>query len=370
MNRWIRSKRVRFISTLMVILIMISCIGYNSSVDAMTKLKNVSIHNKSHVQLSEKDISLFEGDKKTIKLSGFSAKVRSGKIKWKTSNKRIVTISKKYGRKITVKAKKAGKVKITATYKKKKYSCVIIVRKDEPLLNSTEVSIHRISDYAVPVIGKNPLYNYSFQFEVTGTRAKVLRWSLEGDKKIISRFVLTDEGKIFMLFGNAYNEDLIECTVVAHLSDGRQLRASVKGYDDDTIYVKKKIEEFKKKYITDKMTEYEKMEKVAWYLSTEYDYELYQPDWTKYIITGSGDCMASRIAVMYFCRELGLHASYCPDLDAHGDTVVRADGKVYLVTTGFNEKKPRTYWINEMSRELFDKRNAKNHIDPNYIWGE
>ena len=71
---------------------------------------------------------------------------------------------------------------------------------------------------------------------------------------------------------------------------------------------------------------------------------------------------------MYFCRNLGLRAAACPSLDSHGMTVVRADDKVYLVTTGFTGKKPRYYEVREISRETFDEINEENHIDPDYIW--
>ena len=116
------------------------------------------------------------------------------------------------------------------------------------------------------------------------------------------------------------------------------------------------------------MTEYEKMEKVAWYISAEYDYEYYQDDWIRCIVTGSGDCMASRFAVMYFCRELGLKAEACRGLDAHGETVVRAGDKVYMVVTGFDEPEPREYMIYEISRETFDKFSDKNGLHAEYFW--
>ena len=80
--------------------------------------------------------------------------------------------------------------------------------------------------------------------------------------------------------------------------------------------------------------------------------------------------MASRVAVEYLCNELGLRAIACRSLDSHGQTVVKADGKVYLVTTGFGGKKPRYYEIREISRETFDKINEGNNINPDYFWGD
>ncbi len=319
-----------------------------------------------------------EGQTYTISLKGVPKKARTKKLKWSTGNKQVVSISRKNGSEAVLRAKKAGKATIKVIYKGKSYKCKVTVKKkkdkkdamgneEHPALNATEVELHYTKDYAVPYIGKNPANNYSFQFKVTGTKATVKSWSLEGDKKIKNRYLLTDDGTIKMSFGNDIGEAYSECTVKAHLSDGTELIARVKGYDDIALYVQSVFNKFKATYITDNMTEYGKMEKAAWYLSAEYGYRLYQADWCEYIVTGSGDCMASRYAVMYLCRYLGLHAAACPDLDSHGDTVVRADGKVYLVTTGYQGEKPRYYQIVEMSRELFDKR---NHINPEYIWGD
>lgn len=328
-------------------------------------------------KLSAVKKTMKEGQAYTISLKGVSKKVKMKKLKWTTGNKQIVSISGKSGNRAVLKAKKAGKTTIKVRYKSKTYKCKVTVKKKEnaestekPALNATEVELHYTKDYAVPYIGKNPDYRYSFQFRVTGTKATVKSWSLEGDKRVKTKYLLTDDGTIKMIFGNDIDEAYSECTVKACLSDGTELTAKVKGYDDITLYVWSVFDKFKATYITDNMTEYEKMDKVAWYLSAEYDYRLYQADWCEYIVTGSGDCMASRYAVMYLCRYLGLRAAACPDLDSHGDTVVRADGKVYLVTTGYQGEKPRYYQIAEMSRELFDRRNEKNHINPEYIWGE
>lgn len=353
----------KLIILFVITFVYISLAGTFSEVNAAPRYK-----------LSSKSIVIEKGKTYKIKLKGVSGMVNSNRIKWKSSKKSVASVERLSGNKALIKAKKSGQTTVTATYKGRKYKCQIKVKKqsapDAPELNTTNVEIHRISDYAIPYIGKDSSKNYSFQFKVTGTRYSVLEWSIEGGKKEKQQYIITDEGVVTMLIGNGYTNPSSECTVRAKLSNGKELTAKVTGIDDDAVYIRNVIDNFKKTYITDSMTEYEKMEKVAWYLSAEYDYELYQPDWNRYIITGKGDCMASRVAVMFFCRELGLHAGYCPDGDAHGDTVVRADGKVYLVTTGFIEKKPRTYWINEMTRELFDKRNAKNHLNPKYFWGD
>lgn len=70
---------------------------------------------------------------------------------------------------------------------------------------------------------------------------------------------------------------------------------------------------------------------------------------------------------MHICRKIGLKATACPNFDDHGKTIVKADGKLYLVTTGYKGEKPREYDINELSQEWFDELAERNHIDPAYF---
>ena len=65
--------------------------------------------------------------------------------------------------------------------------------------------------------------------------------------------------------------------------------------------------------------------------------------------------MASRLGVYYLCTELGLKSFPCTDLDDHGKTLVRVDDDVYMTVTGFNEPKPRLYWIYKLSEESLNK---------------
>ena len=74
--------------------------------------------NAAQIHLSTKKISLPKGKTKKLKL-----KNASGKIKWSSSKKSIATVSAKG----MVKAKKAGKTVITATYRNKKYKCSVTV---------------------------------------------------------------------------------------------------------------------------------------------------------------------------------------------------------------------------------------------------
>lgn len=70
-------------------------------------------------KLNKTKITLEKGKTCTLKLS----KVKASKVKWKSSNASVATINKK----AKVAAKKPGSAVITATYKKKNYTCYVTV---------------------------------------------------------------------------------------------------------------------------------------------------------------------------------------------------------------------------------------------------
>lgn len=79
----------------------------------------IKFSKKNTIKLTKKSLTLKPGQSKAIRLKGAKAE----KVRWKSSNKRVATVSK--GK---IKAKKAGKVTITATYKNKKYKCKVTIR--------------------------------------------------------------------------------------------------------------------------------------------------------------------------------------------------------------------------------------------------
>ncbi|MBR1742235.1 MAG: hypothetical protein IJ733_10305 [Lachnospiraceae bacterium] len=102
-----------------------------------------------------------------------------------------------------------------------------------------------------------------------------------------------------------------------------------------------------KEIIAGGMTEKEKADRVAEYIGEISDYEYYDSDWTEIFLKGKGDCMASRYAMEILCRYIDVKAQGCGGLNEHGKTVVKADGKYYIYTTGFNEPRPRSYMVSE-----------------------
>ena len=64
---------------------------------------------------------------------------------------------------------------------------------------------------------------------------------------------------------------------------------------------------------------------------------------------------------------MGIKASGCRNLDAHGKTLVYADGSFYVIITGFNEPKPRHYEIYEISGAALEELAEQNNLDLDYF---
>ncbi len=79
------------------------------------------------IKLSKKSITLYVGKTKTLKVKGTKKKA-----KWSSSKKSVATVS----RKGKVKAKKAGKAKITARVGKKKLVCKVTVKKKKVVVTT------------------------------------------------------------------------------------------------------------------------------------------------------------------------------------------------------------------------------------------
>ena len=300
---------------------------------------------KKKPKLSTKIKTMYVGDTYKIKL-----KNASSKVKWKTSKKSVVSISKKKGKSIILKAKKVGMTTITATYKGKKYKCKVTVKKkvvpDNPMLNATDVTLYKRSEEYAQYITHDESHTEEFRFRVTGTKKEVRKWELVGEDAMY--FTITDYGLVKVRYGSQYFEPVKQVTVKATLENGSVLTATVRSYTESNLEIDRIFKEFKDTYITGNMTEADKTKKVAWYVSAISDYEAYNDDWYSIFIKGSGDCMASRYAVAYLCKYIGVKAQACRSIEAHGMTVVKADDKYYLVVTGYEGTKPRDFSMYEI----------------------
>ena len=247
------------------------------TVTLMFLLPGISAEAKTKPKLEARKKTTTVGQKCQLKLNGVSG--RAG-VKWKTSNKRVVSIAKRKGNTVTFKTVKKGKAVVTATYKKKKYQCRVTVKAgkkkkpaaDHPVLNSSDVTLYYLSEEYKDYITYDRSHLREYRFRVSGTRKEVRDWKISGDGA--DYFDITDYGLLRMDWGSAYVEPCVTATVTAVLEDGRKLTAAVRAYSEVDIYINKRFADFERQYITPSMTTKEKAEKAAWYISATSEYEL------------------------------------------------------------------------------------------------
>lgn len=340
------------------------------AVALMFLLPGISTEAKTKPKLEAGKKTTAVGQKCQLKLNGVSS--RAG-VKWKTSNKRVVSIAKRKGNTVTFKTVKKGMAVVTATYKKKKYQCQVTVKAgkkkkpaaDHPVLNSSDVTLYYLSEEYKDYITYDSSHFREYRFRVSGTRKEVRDWEISGDGA--DYFRITDYGLLQMDWEPAYVEPCVTATVTAVLEDGRKLTAAVRAYSEVNIYIDKLFADFERRYITPSMATKEKAEKAAWYISATSDYELYNYNWIDIFLKGKGDCYASRYAMQYLCNYMGIKAVACRNLDDHGKTLFYADGRFYVIVTGFNEPKPRPYGIYEISGGALEELAEKNKFDLDYF---
>jgi hypothetical protein len=351
-----------------------------------------SVEAKTKKQLSAKSKTLTVGKEYTLKLKGLTKKEKqsSKKVTWKISDKSVAAFKGKTKYTVTLKARKVGTTKVTGTYKGKKYTCKITVKKasatsgsgsttssetttsssknTKAKLNTTGVTRYYFDEEYKDYITPDSAHKSSFQFKVSGVAEdEIIHWSIVSSRSPSSSFIVSDEGYVHFWTEPVALDGYESATVVAKLEDGTKLTATLKGYSELGIAVKNKMDQFQAEYISDSMTEYEKMETIAKYVESEYDYVLNQYEWRKMLITGGGDCYASRYLVKYLCEGAGLKALACLGENFDGKTLVKADGKMYIVVTGFNEPKPRKYMIMELTETSLQNVAEGSRIDLSYF---
>lgn len=285
---------------------------------------------------------------------------RKAKVRWKRSKRSVVKIVKAGKKSVKIKAVKIGKAYIIAKYKGKTKKCRITVKSksrkssipsnmESPVMNAQNVALYYIEDKYKSYVPCDATHQYEFQFKVNGTKREVDRWRLTGENA--GYFSISDDDVVKGSMEPAENDSEVVATVEATLEDGQKVTAEVKMYDESDGYIDKLLSGFEAKYITGAMTEREKVEKAAWYIGDATSYEHGQADWKLLLFSGGGDCYASRVLLARMCKHMGIKAEECRNYDYHGRTLVKADGTYYLIITGFDEPKPRSYMISTITDE-------------------
>lgn len=329
---------------------------------------------KGKVKLSKTKCTIEAGQQYTLTLKNVG---KSSKVKWKSGNTKIVKV-KKSGKKTIVKAVRAGKTTVTAAYKGKKYKCRITVKKntdnkeeqkeDNPVMNADSVTLYYINEDFMGYVSENREHLYSYQFEVTGTTYNVRKWSISGDKSYC--FKITDSGLVTACKSPAQKDDTFTADVEALLDDGTVVKAAVSVKSEVAEVTDKIMSDFQNTYITSDMTEYQKLDKICWYINYDTHYKVAQSDAYALLIKKEGDCMASRWLVCTMARNAGLRACACGQIDDHGRALVYADGVIYLVITGYAGEPPRYYEIRECKGAELDDLVARNSIDLDWLMGK
>lgn len=152
----------------------------------MFLLSGISAEAKTKPKLEVKKKTTTVGQKSQLKLNGVSGRAR---VKWKTSNKRVVSIAKRKWNTVTFKAKKKGMAVITANYKKRKYQCRVTVKAgkkqkpaaDHSVLNSSDVTLYYLSEEYKNHITYDSKHLREYRFRVSGTKKEVRDWEISGD---------------------------------------------------------------------------------------------------------------------------------------------------------------------------------------------
>lgn len=128
-------KFMRSMAVVMLLALSFTTVGILSRNDKPITAAKTENKSKKKIKLNKKKATIKVG--KAIKLKLKNAKAK--KVKWRSTNKKVATVSKKG----TVKARKKGKTTIIAKYKGKKYRCKITVKK--AVIKKTENKINGVT---------------------------------------------------------------------------------------------------------------------------------------------------------------------------------------------------------------------------------
>ncbi len=179
-----------------------------------------------------------------------------------------------------------------------------------------------------------------------------------------SRYIAVDENGLVTPVGfEVYNLSTGETTIdyqagtyyVTAYADSETFTYEITLSDYAEYYANAVIDTYMDANITDDMTVYEKLTKICEFVAS-YDYSVYHSDRISMIVTGEGgDCWASTATVNYMCNLLGMRARTRRATEdpgagsGHRNSIVEADGKLYIVDAGYAGTAPRGYHIKEQT---------------------
>ena len=270
----------------------------------------VSAKGKVYISAARRSYFLHDvWDKLTLKNVPTGARIR-----WESSNKSVVRIRETIPNGIWYQVKRDGKATITATFDRKKYRCRIRVKRETEDMVATQAPAE--SNPLVTPVPSDPGGQTSTETPAQSFPPSATPVSTAKPVSTIVPATVTP-------------------TPTASVSPNQEV------YD-------RRIADFKERYISEDMTDYDKVDAICRFISNEFDYGK-EANWFSMVVKGYGDCMASRIGVNRLCTELGIASYICRDLNDHGETMVRIGDTIYMTVTGYGGEKPRLYRIYPMS---------------------
>lgn len=140
--------------------------------------------NAASAKISKKKLTVSKGTCYKLKVKGIS-----GKVTWKSSNKRVATVNK--NGKVT--AKKTGTAKITAKIRSKKFVCKVTVKKETgsngtsantPAITSAPAATQRPAITQPPATTQRPTAS---QFPAVTQRPTAVQWPTTTQRPVISQ---------------------------------------------------------------------------------------------------------------------------------------------------------------------------------------
>ena len=231
------------------------------------------------------------------------------------------------------------------------------VRAAEPAVNSQNVTIYALEEWAKEFISIPPEYETEFKLTVSGAENVYFRVTdgfsaeVSDDGVITARLHTNWDGRTFISFG---------ASVITVTADGVRMTVNVEVINYANVYADRVLDDFIAENVTESMTDYEKICLAAKF-AADHEYSVSYSSCTGMVIAGGGDCWASTDTVIKICKKLGIESwarNGNRDYGAgsgHMNAMAYADGKYYEIEAGYYEPAPRYYYVKERT-SLFSYR--------------
>lgn len=241
-------------------------------------------------------------------------------------------------------------------------------------INSTDVTIYAMEDWAEKCISIPSNFNTSYQLVVSG--ANHISYYVAGYEtvNISKNGLITPKINTYYWYGNygttvedpnktptKITKDIEygESTIIV-CADDAEFKVKVNVVDYSYVYAEKIMDDYVSENIKNNMSTYEKINTIAKFVADR-DYDAGHSSYAGLIIAGGGDCWASTDAIIYMSKKAGLQAwqrNGNKDYGAgsgHMNAMVSDGMEYYEVEAGFVGSAPRYYSV-QLRTSLYSYR--------------